>query len=74
LSQLLGELDPLTDFDRLAKLAKMIDMHAARIGAAATKLRLSNQARYTPQRAANAGTATPADRIRAAYQGGSNES
>jgi len=74
LSQLLGELDPLTDFDRLAKLARMIDMHAARIGAAATKLRLSNQSRYTPQRAANAGVASPADRIRAAYRSDEHES
>lgn len=69
LAALVAGLDPVTDLDTLAKLSRLVDVHALRMGAAATKLRLSNQSRYNPGTAdtrARAG-GTQADRIRANY-------
>lgn len=64
-------LDPVGDLDTLAKLTRLMDAHALRIGAAATKLRLSTQARYDAKAAASATKrgGTWADRVRAGYEG-----
>ena len=42
-------LEDAADLGELAKLSRLIDAHAARIAVASTKLRLSNQARFTPK-------------------------
>lgn len=44
LAAMLGDLDPAGDLDRYAKLTRVLDTHALRIGAAGTKLRLTVQA------------------------------
>lgn len=69
LASLVATLDPVEDLDTLAKLSRLVDVHALRMGAAATKLRLSNQSRYNPSTAdtrAKAG-GSMADRVLANY-------
>lgn len=69
LAALVAALDPVADLDTLAKLSRLVDVHALRMGAAATKLRLSNQSRYDAQKADTLarGGGTTADRTRANY-------
>jgi len=69
LSAILAELDPLADLDAFGKITRACDTHALRIGAAATKLRLTVQATVDARTAgkAAADTRTAADRIRDAY-------
>lgn len=70
LSALVAGLDPLADIELLCKLTRLMDTHALRIGAAATKLRLSNQSRWDSQKAATLakGAGSSADLIRANYR------
>lgn len=68
-------LERITDLDELAKVTRLLDAHALRIGSAATKLRLSNQAKYDAQRASSMAKtgASYADRIKANYLRDSHE-
>lgn len=68
LSEAVEKLDPLKDWETLSKLSRLMDIHATRIVACATKLRLTNQSRYAPATAARKaeGSSTLA-RIRARY-------
>lgn len=70
LSVFLADLDPVGDIDTLAKVTRLLDAHAARIGSCATRLRLTNQSRYTPGKAGTLAAAggSSADRTRANYQ------
>lgn len=58
------------DLDCMAKLTRLIDAHAARIGSCAVRLRLTNQSRYNPTRAGtlSAQGGSPADRVRSNYR------
>jgi hypothetical protein len=67
--RLVAMLEGIDDLDRLAKITRLIDSHAARIGSCAVRLRLTNQSRYNPVKAStlSAQGGTPADRARANY-------
>lgn len=69
LSAILAALDPIADMDAFTKITRAVDTHALRIGAAATKLRLTVQATVDARAAgkAAADTRSAAERIRDAY-------
>ena len=71
LSKIIGTLDPIADADTFGKITRAMDTHALRIGAVATKLRLTNQSRFDAQRAGTLSrqTGTHASRILANYGG-----
>lgn len=50
--RLAAELEEEYDIGILGRASRLMDMHAARIASIATRLRLTPQSRYTPERSA----------------------
>lgn len=52
--RLASEIEDENDITILGRVSRLMDMHAARIASIATRLRLTPQSRYTPERGAAA--------------------